>query len=345
MLYRFDTFELDADAFELRCDGAARHVEPRVFDLICFLSQNPGRVVSRSEIVDRVWDGRIVSDATISGCIKSARKALGDSGDSQSYIRTVRGRGFQFVAEVAAVDGGGSGTGGGTGTPAPARERQATHRPERRHRRKMPVLAVLPFNNLSADVDEYFADGLTEDIITNLSRFRDLLVIARSTTFQLKGRPVDLSRLCSDLNAGYVVEGSVRRAAGRVRITAQLIDGATGVHLWADSYDRDMEDIFAVQDEVTRTIAATLGVKVQDAALQRALKKRPAELDAYDCVLRARRYTSMLSAELHAEARDLLESAVAGIRVMPMRMHCSQMSIWPSTGSMPTRGPMRSAAR
>ena len=108
-----------------------------------------------------------------------------------------------------------------------------------------------------------------------------------------------------------MVEGSVRRAAGRVRISARLVDAATGVHLWAENYDREMEDIFAVQDEVTRRIAATLGVKIQDVATQRALVKSPAELGAYDCVLRARRYTSMLSEELHAEARDLLEQAVA----------------------------------
>jgi tetratricopeptide (TPR) repeat protein len=103
----------------------------------------------------------------------------------------------------------------------------------------------------------------------------------------------------------------VRRAGGRVRITAQLIDAATGVHVWAERYDREMEDIFALQDEVTRTIAATLGVKLQDAALTRALRKSPAELDAYDCVLHARRYTSLLSTEMHAQARDHLEKAVA----------------------------------
>ena len=310
MRFRFDRFELDTGTFELRSDGAVRHVEPLVFDLLCFLSQNPGRVVSRSEIIDHVWDGRVVSDGTISSCIKSARKALGDSGDSQSYIRTVRGRGVQFVAEVTEVGENGSDTDGtADADAAPEASPIAPAGPPTSS--DMPVLAVLPFNNLSAEVDEYFADGLTEDIITNLSRFRDLLVIARTTTFQFKGKPVNLPALCTELNAGYVVEGSVRRAAGRVRITAQLIDGATGHHLWADSYDRDMEDIFAVQDEVTRTIAATLGVKVQGAALQRAMKKRPNELDAYDCVLRARRYTSMLSAEMHAEARDLLESAVA----------------------------------
>jgi TolB-like protein len=173
-----------------------------------------------------------------------------------------------------------------------------------------PVLAVLPFANLSAEADEYFADGLTEDIITNLSRFRDLQVIAGASTFHFKGRAVDIAELRDRLNARYVVQGSVRRAAGRVRISVQFIDAANALQLWGDHYDRDMQDIFALQDEVTRMIAATLGVRIQDAALRRALTKNLTELDAYDCLLRARRYTWMLRADVHAEARDLLERAV-----------------------------------
>ncbi len=308
MLIQFDNFELDTDRFELRRDGVACHIEPLVFDLLCFLSRNAGRVVAKGEIVDGVWNGRVVSDATISSCVKSARKALGDSGDSQNYIRTIRGRGFQFMADVRKPGAGtaADAVNGSTDVaPPPAQGNQAAARPD------VPVIAVLPLTNMSADVDEYFADGLTEDIITNLSRFRDLMVIGRSSTFQFKGKAAGIAEICRELNAGYIVEGSVRRAAGRVRITVQLIDGATGVHLWADRFDREMEDIFAVQDEVTRTIAATLGVKIQDVALQRALKKSPAELDAYDCVLRARRYTSTLSSDMHAEARELLETAVA----------------------------------
>jgi len=300
MIYRFDQFEVDADRFELRSDGAVRPVEPLVFDLICFLARNPNRVVTRDEIIETVWNGRIVSDATISSCVKSARKALDDSGEDQNRIKTVRGRGFTFVGDVSGGETEVTESAPTVAQPAPAA------RPQER-----PVMAVLPFNNLSADVDEYFADGLTEDIITNLSRFRELQVIARTSTFRFKGRAVDLALLRAELDAHYVVEGSVRRAAGRVRISVQLIDATTGLHLWAENYDREMEDIFAVQDEVTRMIAATLGVKIQDAALQRALKKSPAELGAYDCVLRARRYTTSLSPEAHAEARDLLEAAVA----------------------------------
>jgi len=292
MSYRFGDWELDTELYELRRGGTPAKVEPRVFDLLHFLVRNAGRVVSRDEIVEAVWDGRIVSEATISTCLKAARQALGDDGRTQRFIKTVHGRGFRFVGEVAAAPV-------PAGTPA---KPPATGR---------PVLAVLPFDNLSAEVDEYFADGLTEDIITNLARFRELQVVARTATFPLKGQPIDLARVAEELGASYVVEGSVRRAGGRVRITAQLIDAGSGVHLWAERYDRELEDIFALQDEVTRTIAATLGVKLQDAALTRSLRKSPAELDAYDCVLQARRYTAQLSAEMHAEARDLLEKAVA----------------------------------
>jgi TolB-like protein len=316
MIFSFGEWELDTELYELRRDSRPCKVEPRVFDLLLFLVRNNDRVVSRDEIVDEIWNGRIVGEATISTCLKAARQAVGDDGRSQRLIRTVHGRGFRFVGDISVADapapakpddGSATDTGSapGDGGDAAIQARRPSAIPEK------PVLAVLPFDNLSADVDEYFADGLTEDIITNLSRFRDLQVIARTSTFQFKGRAMNLADVGAELNAGYVVEGSVRRAGGRVRVTAQLIDAATNLHLWADRYDRDMEDIFAVQDEVTRTIAATLGVTMQDVALQRALRKSPAELDAYDCVLRARRYTSMLSAEAHAEARDLLEKAVA----------------------------------
>ncbi|MCW5746547.1 MAG: winged helix-turn-helix domain-containing protein [Alphaproteobacteria bacterium] len=303
MRYRFDDFEVDTDRYEIRRSGAVQPVEPLVFDLVVFFARNPGRIVGREEIIDNVWQGRVVSDATISSCVKSARRALGDSGDNQSYIRTVRGRGFEFKGQITILDGA-SLNGAATGrlaTPDVARAAGSDSK---------PVLAVLPLANLSAEVDEYFADGLTEDIITNLSRFRDLHVIAGASTFQFKGRAFDLAELRARLNAGYVVQGSVRRAAGQVRITVQLIDSTSGVQLWGDRYDREMGDIFELQDEVTRMIAATLGVKVQDVALQRALTKSPTELDAYDCLLRARRYTGILSPEMHAEARDLLERAV-----------------------------------
>lgn len=299
MPYRFDEYLVDPGRYELHRKGVVQPVEPRVFDLILFFARNPNRVVHRDEIVEAVWEGRTISDATISTAVNSARRALGDSGGNQGYIRTVRGRGFEFRGEVAADDPSPAGPAPASGASSPVAGHDS-----------VPHILVLPFVNLSAEADEYFADGLTEDIITNLARFRDLRVIGRASSLQFKGRAIDLDEVRARTRAGYVVQGSVRRAAGRVRISVQLIDGASGVQLWGDRYTRDMIDIFALQDEVTRTVAATLGIKLQNAALGHALKKNAAELSAYDCILRARRYTWLLSAEMHAEARDLLEKAV-----------------------------------
>ena len=132
------------------------------------------------------------------------------------------------------------------------------------------MIAVLPFDNLSGDPEQdYFSDGLTEDIITELSRFTDIDVLSRNSTFQYKGRSVKAEILGQELGASYILEGSVRRGGKRVRVTAQLIDTKRGDHVWAERYDRDLEDIFAVQDELTQQIAAALGLTVQDAALER----------------------------------------------------------------------------
>jgi TolB-like protein/Tfp pilus assembly protein PilF len=305
--YQFGEFVLDTSRYELWDGGQVRHVEPLVFDLLLFFVRNSGRVAARDEIVDQVWGGRAVSDATISSCVKAARRALGDNGDTSQYIRTIRGRGFEFTGRVVVLNE--ASIAAATGSPLGSNAQPGAPRWVSETSSK-PVLAVLPFANLSAEADEYFADGLTEDIITNLSRFRDLRVIAGASTFHFKGRAVDIAELRDRLNAEYVVQGSVRRAAGRVRISVQFIDAANGLQVWGDHYDRDMQDIFSLQDEVTRTIAATLGVRSQDAALRRALTKNAAELNAYDCLLRARRYTWMLRADIHAEARDLLERAV-----------------------------------
>lgn len=295
MRYRFAQFELNTDRYELLQDGAALAVEPLVFDLLAFLAANPNRVIGRDEVVDAVWQGRAISEATIAGAIKSARRALGETGESQGIIRTVRGRGFAFQAQVSRAD-----EAAAAEAPAATPGLDDT----------TPVLLVLPVVNLSAQSDEYFADGLTEDIITNLSRFRDLRVIGGASSLQVKDRTGDLRELCARMRAGYAVQGSVRRAAGRVRVTMQLLEGASGVQLWGDRYDREMVDIFDLQDELTRTIAVTLGVKLQDAALRRSLRKNAVELSAYDCLLRARRYTVLLREDMHREARDLLEKAV-----------------------------------
>ncbi len=175
-----------------------------------------------------------------------------------------------------------------------------------------PAIAVLPFDNMSGDAEqEYFADGITEDIITELSRYRELLVIARNSSFAYKGKAADVKRVAAELGVDYVLEGGIRRAGNRVRITAQLIDAATGHHLWAERYDRDMDDIFALQDEITGIIVGALGAKLQASDIDRALRKEPASLDAYDLVLRATALFARINKSDMAEARRLCEGAIA----------------------------------
>jgi adenylate cyclase len=173
-----------------------------------------------------------------------------------------------------------------------------------------PSVAVLPFANMSGDADqEYFSDGITEDIITELSRFRNLFVIARNSSFAYKGRAVNIREVGRDLGVHYVLEGSVRRAGARVRVTAQLIGAGTGHHIWAERYDRQLKDIFAVQDELTETIAATLEGQVGVAARDRATRKTPQNLRAYDYVLRGQAIITR-SYKDHLRSREMFEDAL-----------------------------------
>ena len=174
-----------------------------------------------------------------------------------------------------------------------------------------PSIAVLPFVNMSADPEqEYFSDGLTEDLITDLSKISALLVIARNSVFTYKGTPVKVQQVGGELGVRYVVEGSVRRSGSRVRVTAQLIDAASGAHLWAERYDRDMEDIFALQDELAQKIIGVLKVKVIEVELERLKHKDTSKLSAFECVLRGRWYSHLYTLEANAHARKCYERAI-----------------------------------
>ena len=175
-----------------------------------------------------------------------------------------------------------------------------------------PSIAVLPFQNLGGDPEqEYFADGIVEDIITALSRNRAFFVISRNTTFTYKGPAVDVGRVARELGVRYVLEGSVRRGGNRVRITAQLIDAASGRHLWADRYDRELADVFEVQDEIARTITGELAPGIIAAEMQQARRKDAAQLDAWEVTMRAHWHIRRFTREDMAEARRLLEEAIA----------------------------------
>jgi adenylate cyclase len=175
-----------------------------------------------------------------------------------------------------------------------------------------PSIAVLPFQNMSGDAEqEYFADGMVEDIITGLSRFKWLFVIARNSTFAYKGRSVDIKQVGHELGVRYALEGSVRKASGRVRITTQLIDAETGAHVWAERYDRSMDDIFALQDEITLSTVAAIEPSVRRAEIERAKRKRPENLDAYDLVLRATPLADTGMPDGASQALPFLERAIS----------------------------------
>ena len=174
-----------------------------------------------------------------------------------------------------------------------------------------PSIAVLPFQNMSGDTDqEYFVDGITEDIITELSRFRSLFVIARNSSFQYRGQAVDVRRVARELGVRYVVEGSVRKMGHRIRITAQLIDAGPGTHLWSERFDRGIEDLFAVQDEVTQTIVATLSGRLEEAEIKSAARHHASSLPAYDCLLRGVELLRGYGENNNRRARELFEQAV-----------------------------------
>ena len=184
-------------------------------------------------------------------------------------------------------------------------------RPAPRRASALPSIAVLPFTNMGGDPEQdYFADGMTEDLITELSRFQELRVIARNSVMTYKGKPVRVQEVGHDLGVRYVLEGSVRRAGARVRITAQLIDAATGHHLWAERFDRDLADIFDVQDEVTSRIVVTLAGKLEESERRRARSLQTDNLEAYDCVLRGRELWFRFTPEANREARRLYEKAI-----------------------------------
>ena len=311
MISRFGTYTLDPQTYDLRCDGKAVPAEPQVFSLLVHLLENRDRVVSRDELIETVWKGRIVSDATLSSRISAARHAVGDTGDAQAVIQTIARRGIRFVAPVQTDKDGQPDEDGPVDGNDP--ERRAGQPPASEMQTgsgEKPVVAVLPFDNMSGDPDqEYFADGITEDIITALSKHRWLRVVARNSTFGYKGQSPDIRRVGTELGANYVVEGSVRRSSQRVRITAQLIDAVSGDHLWAERYDRDLEDMFDLQDEITDTIVGRLEPELGAAERHRVERKGRTTLKAWDCYHLGVAHFYRFTAGDNLEAQRLLKQS------------------------------------
>jgi adenylate cyclase len=317
MLFTFGDCSVDCDRRELRRGDELIAVEPQVFDVLVYLIRHRDRVVSRDDLLKGVWGGRIVSESTLSSRVNSARSAIGDRGDQQQWIRTIARKGFRFVGEIREERGPGDPR---AATPPLAEENAlpvASAVPAAPQLPDKPSIAVLAFTNMSGDpTQEYFSDGITEDIITGLSRFSELFVIARNSSFQYKGKSPDIRQVGRELGVRYVLEGSIRRAGDRVRISAQLIDAVTGAHRWAERYDRELKDVFAVQDEVSRAVVATLVAHVNKAEAERTLLKPPATWTAYDFFMRASDiYSSKWRSSYNAadvyDARQLLERSIS----------------------------------
>ncbi|WP_170984933.1 winged helix-turn-helix domain-containing tetratricopeptide repeat protein [Roseomonas sp. AR75] len=276
----FGQYEVDLRRQELRRGDDVVHVEPQVFDLLVHLLRNRDRVVSKDELFDTIWQGRIVSEAALSSRINAARKAVGDDGDRQDVIRTVHKRGFRFVAEVRALDD----------EPAPPAEPSpepppAVGTPAQVSRR--PSIVVLPFANLSAEPDtEYFSYGLTEDIIRLLARHHWLDVLSRHSGAPYKGREVDAREIGAALGVRYLVQGSVLRRGERVRITADLVCAETGRQLWSDAHAFTLDHLLDIQKSMAEQIAATIEPELGRIEREAAVRRPPRSVDAWDCYQR-----------------------------------------------------------
>jgi adenylate cyclase len=291
-MLRFGDYLIDTARGCLRtADDREIGLRPKSFEVLRYLAESGGRLVSKEEMLKAVWRDVVVGDESLAQCVSEVRRAIGDHG--QAVIKTVPRRGYRFVALVSQK-------------PAAA--------PTDGQGQSRPRVAVLRFANMNGDpAHDYLSDGISEDVITELSRFSELVVIARNSSFQFRGKAVDARDVGARLGARYLLEGSVRRQADRVRVTAQLVDAATGGHLWAEHYDRRIADVFAVQDELARTLAAILAVRVTKAEAERVLLRAPSSWQAHEYYLRAAEAFRLRgrSREAVDDARRLATQALA----------------------------------
>lgn len=289
-------FRLDLEDERLWHGDQPVQISNKAFLLLRLFVENPDRLLTKEQILQGVWGDVWVSEGLVKEYVHDLRLALGDDPRSPRFIETVHGRGYRFLGGVRQVD-------------RPKGGALRTKRPT-------PALsvAVLAFTNLSDDAEqEYFADGITEDIIIGLSKNPHLSVISRNSTFAFKGKPVPVRDIGEELGAQFVLEGSVRKAGQRIRVTAKLIDAASDRHLWAESYNRDLDDIFAVQDEVVGSIIHALGATdgvIERSAWQQIAAASHTNPTAYDCYLQAREHFYRHGDSGFDEAEALYEKAI-----------------------------------
>ncbi len=273
--YRFGRFELQPAAQRLLVDGEPATLGPRAFSLLVALAERAGQLVPKAELLDLVWPGLVVEENNLQVQVSALRKILG-----ADAIATVPGRGYRFTLPLEAA--------------GPSPDFAVPPKPPAQSAAGLPSVAVLPFVNMSDDAaNEYFADGLSEELLNVLSRIRGLRVVSRTSAFSFKGVQVDVPTVAQKLNVATVLEGSVRKAGTRVRITVQLVNAATDSHLWSETYDRELEDIFAVQDDIAQSVvreirAALLGGRATapgsagvSAEVQAAVRGRSSNAEAY----------------------------------------------------------------
>jgi len=289
----FGPFRLDLRGRRLLRQDNVIPLGGRALDLLCVLASARGELVSKDRLMAEVWPGLVVEENNLYVHISMIRKALETEVDAKPYVITVPGRGYRFVSAEAPADMRLTGT--GEGLPLV----------------DMPSIAVLPFQSMGSDAaQDYFADGMVEEIITALSRFRHLFVIAHNSSLAYKGGPVDARQAGRDLGVRYVLEGSVRRTADRIRITGKLIDAANGAHLWADRFEAPPYDVFDLQDAMAAAVVGAIAPKLEAAEIGRAKRKPTDRLDAYDCYLRGASTASSTLREANDDALRWLHKAM-----------------------------------
>ena len=269
----FGNYRLKRAGRQLLGPNGPVELSARSFDILAMLLERPDEVIGKVELFDAVWPGVVVEENTLQVHISALRKQL-----SAGMIATVHGRGYKYAG------------------PTPFAVTADAMGPSR------PSIAVLPFDNMSGDPEQdYFSDGITEDIIAELGKYKEFLVIARNSSFQFRGKPNDPVEVASKLGVQYVVEGSVRKIGNRVRIAVQLTDASSMAHIWGEHYDRELDDIFAIQDEITRMIAARLARQARTAISSRARARPTNNMSAYEFYLRALQLAAVYDTVLEAE--------------------------------------------
>jgi TolB-like protein len=295
--YLFEDCAFDTDRRELRRGTRLVAIEPQVFDLLVHLIRHRDRVVTKDDIVMSVWHGRAISDSALFNRINAARNAIGDTGERQRLIKTLPRRGLRFVGDVREETS--NLADGSTSKPLPGLADK-------------PSIAVLPFTNLSGDLEQdYFIDGVVEDIVTALSRNRAFFVIARNSSFTYKGKSVDTKQVARELGVRYVLEGSVRKSGNRVRVTGQFIEAESGRHLWADRFDGEMADIFELQDQLVTSVVGAIAPQLEKAEIDRARRSMTGDLAAYDFYLRGLASWNRWTADQNAKALQQFNAAIA----------------------------------